>query len=79
LRDLATVVTPDTLLRWHGELVARKWTYTRKGTGRRGVLAEIQQLVVRMAEDSPTWGYTRIQVRSRTLGARSGDRRLRGL
>ena len=74
LRDLATVVTPDTLLRWHREPVARKWTYTKKGNGRRGVLAEIRQLVVRMAEDNPTWGYTRL----RTLDARSGDRRSRG-
>jgi transposase InsO family protein len=60
LRDLATIVTPDTLLRWHRQLVARKWTYPRKRT-RGGVLAEIRHLVVRMAEENPTWGYTRIQ------------------
>jgi hypothetical protein len=56
LPDLATVVTPETLLRWHRQLVARKWTYTRRGVGRRGVLAEIRQLVVRMAEENPAWG-----------------------
>jgi len=78
LRDLATVVTPDTLLRSHRQLVARKWTYTRKGTGRRGVLADIRQLIVRMAEDNPTWGYRAFRVRSRTLAARSDDRRSRG-
>jgi hypothetical protein len=61
LRDLATVVTPDTLLRWHRQLVARKWTYSRTQSRRRGVLAEIRQLVVRMVEDNPTWGYTRIR------------------
>jgi transposase InsO family protein len=72
LRDLATVVTPDTLLRWHRQLVARKWTYTRKGTGRRGVLAEIRQLVVRMAEDNPTWGYTRIQGALKNVGHQVG-------
>src|SRR5262252_1275529 len=38
LRDLATVVTPDTLLRWHRQLVARKWTYSRTQSRRRGVL-----------------------------------------
>jgi transposase InsO family protein len=61
LRDLATVVTPDTLLRWHRQLVARKWTYSKTHSRRRGGLAEIRQLVVRMAEDNPTWGYTRIR------------------
>jgi putative transposase len=60
LRDIATIATPDTLLRWHRQLIARKWTYARK-FGQRGVLLEIRQLVVRMATENPTWGYTRIQ------------------
>ena len=72
LRDLTTVVTPDTLLRWHRQLVARKWTYTKKGNGRRGVLAEIRQLVVRMAEENPTWGYTRIRGALKNLGHQVG-------
>jgi transposase InsO family protein len=72
LHDLATVVTPDTLLRWHRQLVARKWTYTRRGVGRRGVLAEIRQLVVRMAEENPTWGYTRIRGALKNLGHQVG-------
>ena len=55
LRDLATIVTPDTLLRWHRQLVARKSTYPRTRT-RGGVLAEIRHLVVRMAEENPTGG-----------------------
>jgi helix-turn-helix protein len=61
LRDVATIVTPDTLLRWHRQLIARKWTYAKTGTRRRSVLAEIRQLVGRIAEEHPTWGYTRIQ------------------
>ena len=32
LRELATIVTPDTLLRWHRQLIARKWTYAKQGT-----------------------------------------------
>jgi hypothetical protein len=56
LREIATIVAPDTLLRWHRRLIARKWTYAKKGTSRRGVLAEIRQLVRRMAEENPTWG-----------------------
>jgi hypothetical protein len=61
LREVATIVTPDTLLRWHRQLVARKWTYAKTGTRRRSVLAEIRQLVGRLADENPTWGYTRIQ------------------
>jgi hypothetical protein len=46
LRDVATIVTPDTLLRWHRQLVARKWTYPRKQrSGRSGVLAEIRHRI----------------------------------
>src|SRR5437870_2859011 len=55
LREIATIATPDTLLRWHRQLIARKWTYARKAS-RRGVLLEIQRLVVRMAEDNPDVG-----------------------
>ena len=68
LRDVATLVTPDTLLRWHRQLIARKWTCAKKGTIRRGVLAEIRQLVGRMAAENPTWGYMRIQGALKNLG-----------
>src|SRR4051812_35109803 len=59
LREVATIVPPDTLLRWHRQLIARKWTYAKPKPGCRGVLAEIQRLVVRMATGNPTWCYTR--------------------
>jgi putative transposase len=68
MRDAAAIVTPDTLLRWHRQLIARKWTYAQTGTRRRGILAEIRQLVGRMAEENPTWGYTRIQGALKNLG-----------
>ena len=71
LREIATIVTPDTLLRWHRQLIARKWTYAAR-PGRRGALAEIQRLVVRMAEENPTWGYTRIQGALKNVGHRVG-------
>jgi helix-turn-helix protein len=67
LREIATVATPDTLLRWHRRLIARKWTYARQ-PGRRSVLLEIRRLVVRMVEENPTWGYTRIQGALKNLG-----------
>ena len=56
LRDIATIVTPDTILRWHRRLIAQKWTNAKRRGGRPGVLAEIRRLVVRMAEENPTWG-----------------------
>jgi putative transposase len=71
LPQIATLVTPDTLLRWHRQLIARKWTYATR-PGRRGVLAEIRRLVVRMATENPTWGYTRIQGALKNVGHRVG-------
>ena len=62
--------TPDTILRWHRELIARKWTYARRRPGRPGVLAEIRRLVLRMATENPSWGYTRIQGALKNLGHR---------
>jgi transposase InsO family protein len=76
LRQIATIATPDTLLRWHRQLIARKWTYT-KGSRRRGVLFEIRRLVVRMATENPTWGYTRIQGALSNVGHRVGRSTIR--
>src|SRR5437867_8908144 len=72
LREIATVVTADTLLRWHRQLVAQKWMYATSRSSRRGVLAEIRRLVVRMAEENATWGYTRIQGALKNVGHRVG-------
>jgi putative transposase len=72
LREIATIVTPDTLLRWHRQLVAHKWTYATPRSSRRRVLAEICQLIVRMAGENPTWGYTRIQGALTNVGHRIG-------
>ena len=72
LRTMASLVTPDTLLRWHHQLVARKWTYRRHSRGRACVLQEIQRLVVRMANENPTWGYTRMQGALKVVGHRVG-------
>jgi helix-turn-helix protein len=71
LREIASIATPDTLLRWHRQLVARKWT-SRICRGRRVILAEIERLVVRMADENPTWGYTRIQGALQNVGHRVG-------
>src|SRR5712691_10474010 len=72
LREVATIVTPDTILRWHRLLIARKWTYVKGPRRRSGVLAEIRQLVIRMAEENSTWGYPRIRGALKNLGHRVG-------
>ena len=54
------LVTPATLLRWHRNLIARRWTYPRKGPGRPSTRADVRAAVLRLARENPTWGYQRI-------------------
>ena len=62
LLELDTIVSPDTLLRWHRRLVAQKWNFAeRRGVGRPGIMRHISELIVRMAQENRGWGYTRIQ------------------
>jgi putative transposase len=68
LRQVATIVTPDTILRWHRRLIARKWTLEPKRPGRPGIMKEIACLILRMATENPAWGYTRIQGALKNLG-----------
>ena len=75
LRELAAIVTPDTILRWHRALVAQKWDFSalRKRVGRPRTQEEIARLVVRMAEENPRWGYDRIQGALENLGVTLSD------
>ena len=63
LSEIGTLFTPDTILRWHRQLVAQKWDYSdRKAQkpGRPRVRQVIVDLTVKFAKENPTWGYDRI-------------------
>src|ERR1700682_2765311 len=73
LLELDTIVSPDTLMRWHRRLVTQKWNFThRRGPGRPGIMRHISELIVRMAQDNPSWGYSRIQGALANLSHRVG-------
>ena len=63
-------VTPDTLVRWHRDLVRRRWTYSRRGCGRPELAREIRELVLCLARENPRWGYQRIVGELGGLGLR---------
>jgi len=71
------MVTPQTLLRWHRELVRRKWTYRRRGPGRPSLDPETARLILCLGRENPRWGCVRIQGELRKLGIRVGASTIR--
>ena len=60
---------PETVLKWHRELVRRKWTRRRPQAGGRPALpADVEELVLRLAQENSGWGYSRIQGELLKLG-----------
>jgi putative transposase len=73
LGQVATVATPDTILRWYRELVAKKYDGSAKrGPGRPGTVTGVIRLLVRMARENPSWGYTRLRGALKNIGHELG-------
>jgi transposase InsO family protein len=72
------LVRPETALKWHRELVRRKWTYRRRNAGGRPPLAaEVEALLLRLATENPRWGYGRLQGELAKLGHTLGRSTIR--
>jgi hypothetical protein len=73
LKEIAAIVTPRTLLGWHQRLIASKYDGSAKRSpGRPSTPGEVRELILRMAAENRTWGYTRIQGALQNLGHEIG-------
>jgi putative transposase len=77
LKEVATLVTPDTILAWHRQLIAQKddGSEYRQVPGRPTISAELEALVVRLAQGNRSWGYGRIAGALAHLGYTISDKR----
>ena len=75
LAEIGSFFSPDTILRWHRQLIAQKWTYTdkRKSVGRPSTPKEVVDLILQFAWENPTWGYDRIADSLANVGHKVSD------
>jgi putative transposase len=78
-RRRGLVVTPHTLLRWHRELVRRKWAQSQGTPGRPMTDRRVREHVLRLARENPRWGYPRIAGELLKLGVRVSPSTVRRL
>ena len=75
----AFLVTPATLMRWHRELVRRRWTYAREPRVQRGLDPALMELILRLARENPRWGYLRIRGECAKLGIKVSGTSVRNI
>lgn len=76
MEEIGCLFTPDTILRWHRQLVAQKWDHSdkrEKKPGRPPISEEIVELVLKLARENPDWGYDRIEGALANLGHEISD------
>ncbi|WP_197440362.1 hypothetical protein [Polystyrenella longa] len=81
LSELGAIFTPDTILRWHRELISRKWNYTsnKPRVGRPRIRQVIVEQIQRFAKENPTWGADRIQGALSNVGFHITDTTVRNV
>lgn len=71
LEEVLLLFKPDTVLRWHRELVRRKWTFQKRHPARQWVTdPDLVALLLRLAQQNPTWGYSKLHGELLKLGYR---------
>jgi putative transposase len=75
LDEIGTLFSPDTILRWHRQLVAQKWDHSdKRGTmGRPATPQDVVDLILQFASENPTWGYDRIADALANVGHKVSD------
>ena len=80
LKEIARVVSPQTLIKWYRDLIAGKYNGTRnRGPGRPLTGPDLTELVIRLAKENRGWGYTRIQGTMAHLGHEMGRSTIRAI
>ncbi len=80
LHEALLLFKPDTVLRWHRELVRRKWTFANKSRkGRPATSSELQELLLRLAAENPSWGYSKLHGELLKLGYTIGRSTVRDI
>jgi len=80
LRNVVRIFQPDTVLKWHRELVRRRWSQDRQNKGGRPKIDhELEALIVRLAEENPRWGYGKIEGELIKLGIRLSQTTIRNV